>query len=333
MKKKTEIDFLNTLFCLLVIFIHVMSAPVTAVDTENPLYPAVFLSWRLAAFVVQGFIFLSGMKLFLNYTPGRYVNYGKYYVSRLKKIVMPYVLCVILYYIYFCRNGYFSPDIFDLGAYIIRGDMVSHFYFVVIIVQLYFLRPLWEWALEKSKPGFLVLSAAAVTLAMPRICGGFAYRDRLFVTYLVYWTGGCAAGAYYDKFKKWAEHHFGIVAAIFAVAAACEAAVSYAGMVKKINMPYIEEMHIVYCVCAVMFAYSAALKTGGKIMRSRLMKEINGASYYIYLMHCLFIYIVNDLMARAGGFSVMQEFIIRAVFTYTVSAAVCIAYVHAKKYV
>lgn len=333
MKKKTEIDFLNTLFCLLVIFIHIMSAPITEIDTASPMYRAVFVPWRLAAFVVQGFIFLSGMKLFLNYTPGRYVNYGRYYVSRLKKIVLPYILCVILYYIYFCRNGYVSGKITELGGYIIKGDLVSHFYFVIIIVQLYFLRPLWEWAMKKYKPGFLILSAAAVTFAVPHICGGFAYKDRFFATYLVYWIGGCAAGAYYDKFKKWSECRFGMLAALFAVAAVCEAVISYTGMVKKINMPYIEEMHIVYCMCAVMFAYSVALKIGGKIMRSKSFDKINAASYYIYLIHCLFIYVANDFMARMGGFSVKREFIIRAAFTYIASVAVCMAYVRAKRYI
>lgn len=97
MNKKYEISFLNTLFCVLVIFIHVVSAPVTDLEKGTAAWTAVFVPWRLSAFVVQGFIFLSGMKMFLN--TGRKIDYKKYYLSRFKKN------CCAIYFVcmYFLR--------------------------------------------------------------------------------------------------------------------------------------------------------------------------------------------------------------------------------------
>ena len=79
MKKKTELSFLNVFFCALVILIHVLSAPVTQLEKQSVQYALVFFPWRLSAFVVQGFIFLAGLKMALGFS--KPVKYGKYIKS------------------------------------------------------------------------------------------------------------------------------------------------------------------------------------------------------------------------------------------------------------
>ena len=66
--RKTEISMLNILLCLMVVFIHVSSAPVSQLNKESFQYITVMVPWRLSAFVVQGFIFLSGLKFFIKGT-------------------------------------------------------------------------------------------------------------------------------------------------------------------------------------------------------------------------------------------------------------------------
>ena len=72
MQRKNELSSMNIVFCLLVIFIHVSSAPVTGLSKESWQYAVFFVPWRLSAFVVQGFIFLSGLKMFLKEDTKRY---------------------------------------------------------------------------------------------------------------------------------------------------------------------------------------------------------------------------------------------------------------------
>lgn len=333
MKKKREIDLLNTIFCLIVIFIHVISEPVSEADKTAALYFAAFAPWRLSSFVVQGFIFLSGMKMFLNYNPNRKTDYKKYCVSRFKKIIVPYVVSVTIYYVWLLHHGYFAEaDLKDLLWYIVKGDMVSHFYFVVVIVQLYALRPLWELTVKYVNPFIAVAASFAVTLLMPRILPNFQYRDRLFATYLFYWIWGCCAGANYECFKAAAKKMTKITSAVFAAAALLNACLSFTGMTGRVS--FLEELHTVYCASAIGFAYSLSLKFADGFMKNKLAQGINSASYYIYLIHCLFIYIINDFMSNnAGNMSLSGRFAVRVVFVYIVSIAVCIGYVNLKKYV
>ena len=60
-KRLAELSYLNLLLCLLVIFIHVSAEPVSRLNRDSLQYLVVVVPWRLSAFVVQGFFFLSGV--------------------------------------------------------------------------------------------------------------------------------------------------------------------------------------------------------------------------------------------------------------------------------
>jgi fucose 4-O-acetylase-like acetyltransferase len=149
-KRKDELSYLNILFCLLVIFVHVSSNPITTLSKSSWQYAVVFFPWRLSAFVVQGFLFLSGLKLFLNHPNG--FNYKSLYSSRLKSILIPYIIWNVIYYIYFVRKCYFGFDLKDLLVYMCNGTLVSPFYFVVILFQFYILAPLWRRMVDSGTP-------------------------------------------------------------------------------------------------------------------------------------------------------------------------------------
>lgn len=60
-----ELSYLNLTFCILVALIHILSEPVSSLDRSSLQYFVVMIPHRLSSFVVQGFIFLSGLKLCL----------------------------------------------------------------------------------------------------------------------------------------------------------------------------------------------------------------------------------------------------------------------------
>lgn len=328
MSRKNELSLLNIIFCLLVIFIHAASAPVTDLDKGSLQYAAVFVPWRLSAFVVQGFIFLSGLKMFLG--ARRRVEYKKYYIKRVRRIVIPYVLAVILFYVYFLRRQYFEFNIKELFGYIVKGDLVSHFYFVVIIVQFYLLRPLWERMLERVQPKLAVILSIPVMLLCKYVLRDFAYNDRVFTTYLFYWVCGCCAGAEYEHFAAWIDKHRGYLAAGFFVTAIIEAVASYAQFTSG-GVPFIEELHFVYCVAAIAFASALSLMLKEKMMSIELLKKIDGVSYYIYLIHPIFIFISEQYFENVGISDIGSMFLIRTVITYVGAISVCIAYSEMKK--
>ncbi|MDD6214568.1 MAG: acyltransferase [Firmicutes bacterium] len=339
MTKKSEISFLNTLFCLLVIFIHVASEPVSKLSRDSFSYAAVFFFWRISAFVVQGFIFLSGLKMFLSVRTKR-TDYVKYCAARFKKIVEPYVFFVCVFYGYFLhKGGYFDFSLAELGKYILNGTLAAHFYFVIVIVQFYLLKPLWEKMTGNVRPIYAILLSLAVNVLCVRflpqlifVISGkeFAYNDRIFSTYLIYWTMGCYAGMNYNYFTERIKKYNLKICALFALAAAAEAVVSYLQFTQRISFKYIDELHMLYCCMAIIFCYAIALKFGVKLMNSRILKEINGASYYIYLLHPLLIFIANDKIAENEVISQGKAMLIRAAAAYFGSILLCIGYLKIK---
>ena len=95
-KRLSELSYMNLFYCVLVVFIHVSSEPVTTLERSSLQYFAVMIPWRLSAFVVQGFIFLSGVKLFLNMREP--FDTVAFWCKRVKSIILPYILWVLIYY-------------------------------------------------------------------------------------------------------------------------------------------------------------------------------------------------------------------------------------------
>lgn len=184
---------------------------------------------------------------------------------------------------------------------------------------------------KRSDAPCALIIALAVNILAIRLTTSIGFRDRIFVTYLIYWVLGCFAGVYYERFKEIMNKNFVSIAVIFLVTAVCEVYISFMAMTGRRTSSFTEELHLIYCLCAIAFTYALSLKIGGKIMRNKMMQSINGASYYIYLIHCLFIYIINDFMGRYGIREISVRFIIRAVYTYAVSVAVCAGYVWIKE--
>ncbi len=339
--RKNEISFLNVLFCLLVIFIHITSAPISELDKESVQYILFFIPWRLSAFVVQGFIFLSGMKMFLK--PTGKTDYKKYYLSRFKKIILPYIFAVFAFYLYFVNRGYFPFKVQDLAGYILKGDLVSHFYFVIIIAQFYLLRPLWEIILRKTQAKnktqiviFLISLVISVWCAkylpdfLKKVLNiSFAYNDRILSTYLVYWIGGVFAGAGYDAFKCFVKK-LDIIYLLYPAAAFLEVYLAYKSFTGN-TVAFAENMHFFYCIFAILFCFKMGSKFADYVSQNTLFKWINASSYYIYLVHPIFIFIIDKLMKTYGIISTESTFLIRGLVTYFCSILICTLYLNIKE--
>ena len=298
-KRFFEISLLNVFLCMLVIFIHVSSAPISNLDKTSWQYLIVYIPWRLSAFAVYGFIFLSGFKLLL--TKSDNFHYGKFLLGRLLSIVIPYIIWVVIYYIYFCfHRNYFPFRIMDLLRYIFVGDLVGHFYFIIIIVQFYLLAPVWIWLVKRINGALFISFSLILTIIFYQTFIGFVYNDRVFTTYLVYWVAGCYAGLYYEKFKKILQNNRVFITVIFIVSAVLNVVFKY------------ENIHILYCMSAILFFFM----TAQYIKEIKFINKIDKVSYGIYLSHCLFIFIVDEFTA---GLSTLSSYLIRIFTVYIVT--------------
>ncbi len=333
--RRAEISLCNILFCLLVVWIHVSSAPVSTLDPASWQYAVVFVPWKLAAFVVQGFLFLSAAKLFMR--SAEEFSYRRFWRSRLWRIVIPYLCWVTVYYVYFVSRGYFPFKAGDLARYMLVGDLVAHFYFIVVIVQFYLLMPLWRAMVKRLDAVVAIPVALLISLIvgqyLPNFVALFApdyyfpYTDRVFPTYLIWWVAGCYAGSRYADFCALLRRQRGVLIGLFAVFALGEAGWGWLQASGRAWLPWLELWHHGYCFTAILAAMALALAVSERRDVYRpAVAALDGASWGIYLIHPLVINIVDSVLAMVGITSVGGAYLCRIAAVYTLSIVLCIGW-------
>lgn len=327
-RRNPTLSYLNLLFCILVVFIHTTSEPVTAYPSGTLPYFAVMIPWRLSSFVVQGFLFLSGVKLCLDGKDT--LRAPSFWWRRFRGVVIPYLLWNLLYYCYFVHNGYFPFRLSDLVGYTLRGDLVSPFYFVILIVQFYLLAPLFVRLTAKCRSIPLLAGSFVIMLVCwkgtaPLLrafnIGPFPYMDRVFVTYLFYFVLGCVAGRHYERFCAVLKKHtvaLGIAAALLAVGDI----VMYAVLLPVVGGDVADVYHVLWCTVAILFAFALCRRV--KRPMPRFLALADKATYPVFLVHCLPIFWINEKMTFLGIQSTALRYGIRMLFVYTVSFGLCI---------
>lgn len=335
-RRRQDIVFLNILFCLIVIFIHISSEIVTQMPKNTTIFKVVFSAQRLSSFVVQGFLLLSGAKLFLH--KGESINYFKFYLGRLTRIVIPYIIWVFIYYCYFCYKDYFEFSSPQLLGYIFRGDLSAHFYFVVILIQFDILVPVWRFLYKRGNAAVHIAFSLIITVIcsqylMPILATLFPSMPGIdfsncFLRYLVYWTAGCMIGRHYEEFTGYLKRNVPTIIIGFIFCAALNAALSLATVS---HAPvWLELVHIMYCMSAILFFYMISqLFAGNSLMKP--FSFVDKVSYAIYLIHCLVLVITDNYMTEVGITSLTTRFGIRAAAVYGISIGLCLLW-HIIKY-
>ncbi|MDR2649065.1 MAG: acyltransferase [Clostridiales bacterium] len=309
-EKRREIYAFNALLFLLAAFIHVSSEPIQQLNRQSAQFMLIVIPWHLASFVTQGFVFLSGLKLFLNDRDA--FNYPRFIWRRFLKIYLPYVLWTAGYCLYFWQRGIYGPIWPDFGKYLLLGNIVSPFYFIVVIMQFYLLTPMWRPAVKKLPPAAGIGLAIAVTLIMKRL--PIPYNDRLFTTYLFYWIMGCYAGRRYEGFKTLLSKRAAPLFVCVVSAAAADMFLKYRLMAWGLNAPCLEELHTLYGAAMILvLAYCFSLRA------PRPLQKISGAGFTVFLSHVLFINIINERLDFYGITKISVRFGVRLVFVYALS--------------
>jgi len=188
----------------------------------------------------------------------------------------------------------------DLLRYIFVGDLVGHFYFIIIIVQFYLLAPVWIWLVKRINGALFISFSLILTIIFYQTFIGFVYNDRMFTTYLVYWVAGCYAGLHYEKFKEILLYNRVFITVFFVGSAV-------------LNIVFKTEIiHVMYCMSAILFFSMVSLN----VKEIKFVNNLDKVSYGIYLSHCLVIFIVDEFTA---GLSTLPSYLIRIFTVYIVT--------------
>lgn len=334
-----ELSLMNCLLCLFVLFIHVSGSTLISFTPGSLGHLGFFIPWWIASVAVYGFIFLSGLKLCLNIE--KPFELGKFYWKRAKAILFPYILWVVIYYIIsLIQNG--SPFSFKaLGNALITGNITSHLYFIVVILQFYLLAPLWRWCVQKIHPGIalpiaLCLSCISLVRLNPTLQAfnlpPFQYTDRFFLTHLFFWLSGCYVGAYYQDFKKGIQAHPLLCSVAFFIATALDLYVGFTNTVGTRYLPLHTETHLLFLIIAILFFYMLCLK-GQRLYQTKGIALLDRSSFAIYLSHIFIMNILAEgLIHLLKIQNILSAFAIRTLITFGLSLLLCMAYTKLKSY-
>lgn len=210
--KLIEIQIARTLAIVAVLVVHSTSTGVTKLAYDSILYPIYNFLNIAGKLGTPTFIMLSSFVLFYNYFP-RETNlnlFKKFYIKRLKYILIPYLLVSIFYFGYkwFAYYDYQRVQ-FALEKFLRElavGKAHDHLHFVFISVQLYLLFPIFMVLFKKSE--FIKNNAIWIGLLLQWVWVylnknyfGILIKGSIAFSYLSFYFLGAYLGIYYENIK------------------------------------------------------------------------------------------------------------------------------------
>ena len=316
-KKLPQITVMNAALCLFVVLIHLTFAPLSELIPKSVPHILIFAVNKVLGFCVPAFIFLSGFKLFKSYEE-RPLNIRQFFDRRFKKIVIPYFFAVLIYIFYFGAKGWLEDGFFKM---LILGTVSAHFYYIVVLVQLYLLFPLIFQFFERHSRTILGASLLITLFCVIFLQDG--YWDRFFGTYIFYFVLGMF-WAKYDLYAGLKEKLSKICVAyvlilIFHIFRLYE--LEYAGQKYEL-FPIV---NMIYITLAIILLYAVSeefLRYSKKVIR--LSGLLGRCSYSIYLYHLLFIYVFRYDILPHCNLSVKGEFFVTTAAVYAIIAGYCL---------
>ena len=331
MKRKiTEVSVFEFFLCMFVILIHLLSEGVNVFPKWSVLSIVFYTVTKLTTFAVPAFIFTSALKLFYKFSERKF-SYLPFLLDRIRKIYLPYIIMVIVYYIIYIYAFHiyeFNPV--SLIKYILNGDLSAQFYFIVLIMQFYLLMPVWI-LISKNRGNrifnlCIVIISIVCSIAVRTILSGQDYTHKIFPSYLVFWVLGMYAGMYYNEFIRFLSRSRLTVYAGWLVFAILHCVTSYMEYAGVINNSFSAVFVIFFCLFSTFgfYQYAYGLTESLESRGKGFFISISGASYNIYLVHCLIITSAQEIMNYAGIDNTMVRFVITAVVTYALSIIICV---------
>lgn len=321
MARRPELNYMNALACLAVILIHVLSLGISSLTPGSWQSVLVYLPWRLAAFVVPMFLYTGAVKLSMQFgdKPLTLRDYLRYCLRRIRKIYLPYVLWVILYYLCFLPIGYVRGELGEFFSYLWLGNLSSPFYYIVLVMQFYFLLPLWLWLARRLAPPVGLSLSLLVTLLMQQLPAllPFPYYDRIFPTYLLFWTVGLYVGRDYDRAAELLKGPRNLIlAGAGALACGVLACWQYATGQWLFNM---DQVKLCADLLSIFFVQSLCLSlTRAPLVLRNTLEKLSESSFFVYLCHCLFLTLATAYLQGFGVSGLAPLLLARAAVCYTV---------------
>lgn len=323
-KSKTlpEVPILTTIFCFAVMMIHFL-APYCAEPQEASLVrSAIILLSRALIFVVPAFLWMSGLKLGTTYQDSLSVK--EFYQKRMRKILLPYLLCFWVYALYYVWKGYYAIAFPKVVTDMILGDLVAHFYYVILAFQYYLLFPILAWLVKRYPKATIAIS---LVLGILLQCHQFfPYQDRFFGLYLFYFVFGIWMAGHWQTLKTQLLKNWYYVAIVWLGITACYEWLCYRQILCLQNVSILPLITMVYTMITILLVWLVGLQLSSSQKKMAWVVDlISHNSFGIYLYHVLLLQLIRwELLSEWPGLTVQQEFVITGILFFGGVFALCL---------
>lgn len=234
-----EAAWLRAVACLNVVLIHITANPLYYVTTD----PAVYARYgaftqhqflvlnQFTRFAVPAFVFLTGFTLAWRHVRNQMpFSFGSFIKRRFMVVFVPYAIWSLFYFVYIqIMSGRYSglaqvewSDLtWKFAHELLVGDASYHMYFVVLILQLYILSPLFILAAQRFyhfagwlAVGFVYQLAASIINYYYISATGIPFwdmvisrLDRNCLMWIGYFIIGIAVGGQWDRIREWVKQY------------------------------------------------------------------------------------------------------------------------------
>lgn len=308
-KHLDEIAILRALAMFAVVAIHFINMPLLRIPETSSAQIFYYYFQKLLIFAVPCFIFISGLMVSYKQPQGK-LNTKVFYIKRLKKVGIPYLIWTLLYLVILLVLG--SLSLADLGnlqnwaTWLGLGKAYEHLYFMIIILEFYLLAPILLPLAQKtanSLPWALVIAFGGQMIVY--------WLNRLFIydsfphvttTYFWYWAVGFMGlwlGVNYEKNLEFLKKHKKPLIIIFICAL-----IGYCGFnwplylqIKFDTFIYTGNLYfyIISTICLLLLLCCIISKIKNRKLKS-FLKWIGDYSYGIYLIHPIFTFVLRYLL-------------------------------------
>lgn len=328
-----EITVMNFIFCVMVVWIHLCSPTLLVVEKQSLFYLLLLIPNRLSAVAVLGFVFLSSYKVFSNTMPS---SFGRYFRKKLWTLYLPYVFWCCLYYAYFIDKGYYEFSLPFFLTSIFDGSLCAPFYFVLVIMQFYFLLPLWEVVYHKLPVALVMLWSvygtfygrqhfAEIYTKLFQVT--FPYSGLLFIGFMLYWSLGAYCAIYREQILGFLTKYEKIFYLFTFVLTLIHLWVSYVMWVFDATVPYSTILVQVFTACGILFCFY--FFQGVNV--PSWVEILSKSSFVVYLCHSLVIFLVDDALFEVEIDSEVTLFLLRFVLIYGISFALGTLFTYRRK--
>lgn len=310
-----EIEITRGMAILAVLLIHITGLPIRVLEPDSSSYLFYTLINRGMQFAVPLFLMISALVLAYGTGLGKEIPWGKFYLKRWQRAVVPFLVWTTLYLAlrFFILQDIHYVTLKQGILWYGFGKGFFHLYFLSVVIQFYLLFPVIHKLWRRYKPNFIaalfIFGTAQVAFYWVNklyIYQHFSYPGSLVFSYIFPIGMGLWMGYNTECWLAWWKKY-----RVFILTAALAAGIFYINRhfaildKVKISTFYFQMAWALYVTALGICMIFLAKWLGGKAdaissSLSRRFIKVGQLSYGVYLIHPFFLLVWQKLVVPEG---------------------------------